>query len=107
MRSKTLTLHLDPKLILISHPNPLLNSTLQASKKILGELEKKEREKRDAARAKNDLESYIISTQGTLEEEAFEAVTTPKQRAAFQKQLAAMEDWLYTEGEDEGGPVFR
>ena len=47
---------------------------LQEGKKLMGQLERKDAEKRDAAAAKNDLEAYIISTGSTLEDESIQQV---------------------------------
>ena len=40
----------------------------------MGDFERKEAEKRDAERSKNDLEAYIISTGGILEEGTYDEV---------------------------------
>ena len=64
--------------------------------------------KAQAAQAKNELEAYIISTQGRLgDDEEVQAVTTDKQRQAFQKDLSQVEEWLYDQGEHEQASVFR
>ncbi|KAK9811690.1 hypothetical protein WJX72_008444 [[Myrmecia] bisecta] len=86
----------------------LSDEQIKASRKVLAALNSKDEEKRDAARAKNDLEAYIITTRDKLEsDDALAKVTTAAQRTAFQSQLTEMEDWLYSEGEDEKGPAFR
>ena len=40
----------------------------------MAEFDRREAEKRDAERSKNDLEAYIISTGGTLENGAYDEV---------------------------------
>ncbi|CAL8469535.1 g9076 [Coccomyxa elongata] len=80
---------------------------LKEGKKLMAQLASKDKEKQEAAAAKNDLESYIIATGGTLDEPSIEQVTTEKQREAFRKALMEVEDWLYTDGEAEKAPVFR
>ncbi|CAL5229767.1 g13152 [Coccomyxa viridis] len=80
---------------------------LKEGKKLMSEFERREAEKRDAERSKNDLEAYIISTGGILEDGAYDEVTTEKQREAFKKELAQAEDWLYEDGAAQSGPVFR
>lgn len=72
------------------------------------QLQQAEQSRAAAAQAKNDLEAYIISTQARLaDDEEVQAVTTNKQRIAFQADLSKVEDWLYDQGEHEQAPVFR
>lgn len=47
---------------------------MQEGKKMMGDFERREAEKRDAERSKNDLEAYIISTGGLLEDGAYDEV---------------------------------
>lgn len=47
-------------------------SALQEGKKLMSQLERKDNEKREAAAAKNDLESYIIHTGSSLEDESIQ-----------------------------------
>ncbi len=47
---------------------------MQEGKKVMGKFERQEAEKRDAERAKNDLEAYIISTGGFLDDGAYNEV---------------------------------
>lgn len=47
---------------------------MQEGKKLMAQLAAKDGEKRDAAAAKNDLESYIIATGSTLDEPSIEQV---------------------------------
>ena len=57
---------------------------VQAGKAMMGAFERREAEKRDAERAKNDLEAYIISTGGVLDDGAFDGVSAaspPLQKA--------------------------
>ncbi len=81
---------------------------MQAGRQQMQQLQQAEVSKAQAAQAKNELEAYIISTQGRLaDDEEVEAVTTDKQRQSFQKELSKVEDWLYDQGEHEQAPVFR
>ena len=41
---------------------------------MMGDFDRREAEKRDAERSKNDLEAYIISTGGLLEDGAYDEV---------------------------------
>ncbi|KAF8058449.1 HSP70-17 [Scenedesmus sp. PABB004] len=60
------------------------------------------------AKAKNDLEAYIIATRERLEtDEAVQQVTEEAARVSFVEALTAAEDWLYGDGEAEGGDAFR
>ena len=45
---------------------------VQAGKAMMGAFERREAEKRDAERAKNDLEAYIISTGGVLNDGTYQ-----------------------------------
>ena len=72
------------------------------------QLQQAEVSRAQAAQAKNELEAYIISTQGRLaDDEGVEAITTDKQRQSFQSELSKVEDWLYDQVEHEQAPVFR
>ena len=72
------------------------------------QLQQAEQRRAAAGQAKNELEAYIISTQARLaDDEEVQAVTTDKQRSAFQADLSKVEDWLYDQGEHEQAPVFR
>ena len=72
------------------------------------QLQQAEVSRAQAAQAKNELEAYIISTQGRLDDdEEVQAVTTDKQRQTFKKELSKVEDWLYDQGEHEQASVFR
>ncbi|WIA37837.1 hypothetical protein OEZ86_014693 [Tetradesmus obliquus] len=59
------------------------------------------------AKAKNDLEAYIIVTREKLEtQEALQQVTTEEARVMFIEQLTEAEDWLYGDGEAEAADAF-
>ena len=60
----------------IREPLPNQALALQEGKKLMGEFERREAEKRDAERSKNDLEAYIISTGCILEDGAYDEVAT-------------------------------
>ncbi|EIE21504.1 HSP70-domain-containing protein [Coccomyxa subellipsoidea C-169] len=105
-RKKTLRLPLKLSGPGLSMPK-MTPEQIKEGKRLMAQLAAKDGEKRDAAAAKNDLESYIIATGSTLDEPSIEQVTTEKQREAFRKALMEVEDWLYTDGEAEKAPVFR
>ena len=72
------------------------------------QLQQAEQQRAAAAQAKNELEAYIISTQGRIsDDEEVEAVSTDKQRNSFLTELGQVEEWLYDQGEHEQAPIFR
>lgn len=88
--------------------SPMSAEQLKAGRQQMQQLQQAEVSKAQAAQAKNELEAYIISTQGRLtDDEEVAAVTTDKQRSSFQNELSKVEDWLYDQGEHEQAPVFR
>ncbi|KAL4458458.1 hypothetical protein ABPG75_013323 [Micractinium tetrahymenae] len=75
-------------------------SELAASTRVLRRLRAADQAKRETAKARNDLEAYIIATRNKVESsEEVAAVTTEQQREEFLKQLTDQEDWLYGDGE--------
>ncbi|PSC68342.1 heat shock 70 kDa 17 isoform A [Micractinium conductrix] len=75
-------------------------SEFDASRKVLRRLRAHDAAKREKAKARNDLEAYIIATRDKVEgNEEVTAVTTAEQREAFIGQLNDEEDWLYGDGE--------
>ncbi|GFR42342.1 hypothetical protein Agub_g3033, partial [Astrephomene gubernaculifera] len=84
---------------------PLTADQLAASRAVLAGWEEAEAVKREVARARNDLESYIIAMKEALEtDELVMKVSTEAQRESFHSRLAAEEDWLYMEAEEGEGP---
>ena len=72
----------------------------QNSRAVMEKLQRADEAKREAAAAKNELESYILATRArVLDDEVVAAVSTEKQRTAFAAQLDNAEDWLYEDGE--------
>ncbi|KAI8464405.1 MAG: Hsp70 protein-domain-containing protein [Monoraphidium minutum] len=86
---------------------PLSGGALTAAQANLTAYVLREAVKRDTARAKNDLEAYIIGTREKLDEEPWQAVTTDDQRSTFRESLMDAEDWLYGDGEAEAAAGFR
>lgn len=80
---------------------PALNSTeLAASRKVLRILRQREEEKRNTAKARNDLEEYIIDVRGRLNsDDELISVSTEEQREAAVAVLNDAEEWLYGDGE--------
>jgi hypoxia up-regulated 1 len=71
-----------------------------ASRKTLRMLRERDEAKRATAKARNDLESYIISTRAELDSsESLKAVSTEEQRQEIVSALMDAEDWLYGDGE--------
>lgn len=66
----------------------------------LERLREAEKVKRETARAKNDLESFIIASLDSLQDdEGFLGASTEKERQGLIKQLTDAEEWLYGDGE--------
>ena len=82
---------------------------MQDSRKVLDKLARDEAARKEASKAKNELEAYIISFSSKLsEDEAIQSVTTEEQRSEFSETLLKAEDWLYSEGEDaQTADIFR
>eukprot|EP00887_Chlorella_sp_A99_P006297 scaffold3.g6297.t1 len=81
---------------------------LAASRKVLRALRAADEAKRETAKAKNDLESYIISTRDKLEsDEDLRSVSSEEQRSGFLAALTAAEDWLYDEGDAASAREYR
>ncbi|KAI9335190.1 heat shock protein 70 family [Zopfochytrium polystomum] len=59
----------------------------------------------DTAEKRNQLEEYVYYARGQLEM-AWSEFITDADRATFNKELDAMEDWLYGEGEDAAKGVY-
>lgn len=75
-------------------------SELAASSRVLRRLRAADQAKREMAKARNDLEGYIIAMRDKVESsEAVGAVTSAQQREDFLRQLNEQEDWLYGDGE--------
>ena len=71
-----------------------------ASRKTLRTLRQRDEAKRATAKARNDLESYIISTRAELDSsDTLKAVSTEEQRQEIGSALMDAEDWLYGDGE--------
>jgi hypoxia up-regulated 1 len=71
-----------------------------ASRKTLRMLRERDEAKRATAKARNDLESYIISTRAELDSsDTLKAVSTEEQRQEIVTALMDAEDWLYGDGE--------
>jgi hypoxia up-regulated 1 len=102
---------------------PLLGEVLEEARKTVGTWRARELKKREAAKARNDLEAHVIATREALGEEGGEdgeeggsgsgsgddsssslsplrRASTPAERAALREALMDAEDWLYS---DEGG----
>ena len=70
-----------------------------ASRKVLRELKERDRIKRETAKARNDLEGYIINKRGPLEEEDSKLYkfSTEEERKQILSNFMDAEDWLYGE----------
>ncbi|KAG7669868.1 hypothetical protein Ndes2437B_g06065 [Nannochloris sp. 'desiccata'] len=80
-------------------PGPSIQQ-FAASRKTLRMLRERDEAKRATAKARNDLESYIISTRAELDiSDTLKAVSTEEQRQEIISALMDAEDWLYGDGE--------
>lgn len=59
------------------------------------ELTRKDREKQAVAKARNDLETFIVDMQDKLYQDMFEKSSTEGERQEIREQLSAATDWLY------------
>ncbi|GIL71901.1 hypothetical protein Vretimale_636 [Volvox reticuliferus] len=86
----------------------LSNTDMSEAKQVLATFVAAETRKREVAKARNDLESYIIAMKEALEtDELVQKVSTEDQRDSFRTRLTDEEDWLYMEAdESEGAQQF-
>lgn len=77
----------------------LTSDQMIASRKVLRELRERDRIKRETAKARNDLEGYIINKRGPLEEEESKLYkfSTESERKQILSDFIDAEDWLYGE----------
>lgn len=88
------------------HP-PLDGEVLKAAEANVSNWVVAEKIKAATAKAKNDLETYIINTREKLEvNEQYLEVTTEDERVKFTEQLSDAEDWLYGDGETADAAAF-
>jgi len=88
------------------HP-PLAGEVLKAAEANVTRWVVAEKVKAATAKAKNDLETYIINTREKLEvNEQYLEVTTEDERVKFTEQLSEAEDWLYGDGETADAAAF-
>ncbi|GIL45761.1 hypothetical protein Vafri_2912 [Volvox africanus] len=86
----------------------LTDTDMNEAKQVLATFVAAETRKREVAKARNDLESYIIAMKEALEtDELMQKVSTEDQRDSFRTRLTDEEDWLYMEAdESEGAQQF-
>ena len=71
-----------------------------ASRKVLRLLREREEAKRATAKARNDMEAYVIATREKLDSsETLQAMSTEEQRSEIKEALMDAEDWLYGDGD--------
>ena len=64
------------------------------------ELTKKDKEKQALAKAKNDLETFVVDMQDKLWQEKWEKASTEGERQDIRDKLSAASDWLYEQEDD-------
>lgn len=79
-----------------------------ASRKVLRGLRERDEAKRATAKARNDLEAYVINTREKLDSsEMLKAVSSEEQRDEIKAALMDAEDWLYGDGDTATGTELR
>jgi hypoxia up-regulated 1 len=79
-----------------------------ASKKVLRALKQRDEMKRATAKARNDLEAFIISARERVEsDKELAAVSTEAEREDIQASLTDAEDWLYGDGETANASEYK
>jgi hypoxia up-regulated 1 len=86
---------------------PLTETQIDSSIRVLGDLRKKDEAKRAQEAAKSNLEAYIYSMRAKLDEESIQEVTDEEQRSALKDLLMDKEDWLYMDGADASTEEFK
>lgn len=83
----------------------LTSAQFGESRDKLRALKRRDDAKKDTAKARNDLEAYIINMRGKLDgsNALIQQVTIPQQREELSSKLTQAEDWLYGE-EGEAAP---
>ncbi|KAM1059679.1 hypothetical protein ACFX15_023731 [Malus domestica] len=82
--------------------------SLAEAKRKLGELDKKDAERRRTAELKNTLEGYIYGIKEKFEtSKEYEKVSTSEERQSFIGKLDEVQEWLYTDGEDATASEFQ
>ncbi|KXZ47053.1 hypothetical protein GPECTOR_38g290 [Gonium pectorale] len=84
--------------------SPLAGDDFKEAKAVLAKFAAAEAVKRDLAKSRNDLESYIIAMKESLEtDELVQKVSTEELRDSFRSRLNEEEDWLYMEADESLG----
>ena len=90
--------------------NSMTSDHLLASRKVLREYRERDRVKKDLAKARNDLEAFIIDKSSALqdEESRLYAYSSEQERQDASKSLLDAEDWIYgDEAETATAKVFK
>ena len=64
------------------------------------ELSRKDKEKQALAKAKNDLETFIVDMQDKLWQDRWEKASTEGERSDIREKLSAASDWLYEQDDE-------
>lgn len=86
---------------------PLTETQIESSIRVLGDLRKKDDAKRAQEAAKSNLEAYIYSMRAKLDDESIQEVTDEEQRTTLKDLLMDKEDWLYMDGADASTEEFK
>ncbi|KAK2147196.1 hypothetical protein LSH36_564g01052 [Paralvinella palmiformis] len=91
--------------LMIDLSDPSLEK-INASKKKISDLRKKDMEKIKLAKVKNELESFIFDTQDKLYQEIYEKCSTDEEREKIRTKFSEVSDWLYEQEEDAERKVY-
>ena len=63
-------------------------------------MSRKDKEKQALAKAKNDLETFIVDMQDKLWQDRWEKASTEGERSDIREKLSAASDWLYEQDDE-------
>jgi len=92
--------NLNIKRIFPQDVKPYSSSDLDNSRKVLLELDERDRVVVEIADSRNELEAYIYDSKSRLEDNVISKVSTKEDREQFQQMLESTEDWIMS-NEDE------
>lgn len=84
----------------------LVGSAFDVAKKRIGELDEKDRIRKEKEISQNSLETFILDTQDKLSQEEFESLTTEEERTKIIEKCSTISEWLYDDGSDAEAKVY-
>jgi len=92
--------NLNIKRIFPQDVKPYSSSDLDNSRKVLLELDERDRVVVEIADSRNELEAYIYDSKSRLEDNVISKVSTKEDREQFQQMLESTEDWIMSNEEE-------